>query len=316
MVVYPSQLCIHELFEAQVREAPDRVAVVHGAEELSYGDLNERANRLAHHLIGLGVKPDQPVAICLERSPMMVVGVLAILKAGGAYLPLDPAYPSARLNQVLNDAAPRLMLCDAAGRQALGAEALGQVGVVDLDTAAPAWAGQPATDPDPRALGLTARHLAYIIYTSGSTGTPKGVMVEHRSTANLLHWNSGAFARSETSRVLFSTSISFDLSVYECFGALSQGGTLSCRECTGIGADAFRRLADQYSALCHSRSAREESSPRLGKRHQFGGRAAERRCDRTNLRQHARPKDLQSVRSLGDNDVFNLGLHGQGRGCR
>ncbi|MGC5845282.1 AMP-binding protein, partial [Mesorhizobium abyssinicae] len=134
------------------------------------GELNARANRLAHHLVGLGVKPDQPVAICLERSPMMVVGVLAILKAGGAYVPLDPAYPSARLTQVLEDAAPRLLLCDAAGRQALGAQALGHVGVVDLDTAAPAWAGQPACDPDPRALGLTARHLAYIIYTSGSTG--------------------------------------------------------------------------------------------------------------------------------------------------
>ncbi|MGF6813137.1 amino acid adenylation domain-containing protein [Paraburkholderia sp. Clong3] len=223
---YPSQLCIHELFEAQVRQAPDRVAVVHEAEELGYGELNRRANRLAHHLIGLGVKPDQPVAICLERSPAMVVGILAILKAGGAYVPLDSAYPSARLNQVLEDAAPRLLLCDAAGRQALGADALGQVSVVDLDTATPGWAGRPSSDPDPRALGLTARHLAYIIYTSGSTGTPKGVMVEHQSTVNLLGWNSDVFAQSETSRMLFSTSISFDLSVYECFGALSQGGTL------------------------------------------------------------------------------------------
>ncbi|MER9871335.1 amino acid adenylation domain-containing protein [Mesorhizobium sp. M0136] len=223
---YPSQLCIHELFEAQVRKAPDRVAVVHEAEELSYGELNRRANRLAHHLIGLGVEPDQPVAICLERSPAMVVGLLAILKAGGAYVPLDPAYPCARLRQVLEDAAPRLLLCDAAGRAALGADAIGQVNVVELDTATPAWTGRPASDPDPRALGLTSRHLGYIIYTSGSTGTPKGVMVEHQSTVNLLRWSSDVFALSETSRMLFSTSISFDLSVYECFGALSQGGTL------------------------------------------------------------------------------------------
>ncbi|WP_184109096.1 non-ribosomal peptide synthetase, partial [Sinorhizobium terangae] len=219
---YPSQLCIHELFEAQVRRAPDRVAVVHGDEELSYGELNERANRLAHHLIGLGVKPDQPVAICLERSPAMVVGLLAILKAGGAYLPLDPAYPSARLNQVLKDAAPRLMLCDAAGREALGPEALADLSAVDLDTAAPAWAGQPATDPDPRALGLTARHLAYIIYTSGSTGTPKGVMVEHRGLVNYLDWAREAYAPRSSSVV--SLPLAFDAVITSLFAPLLCGG--------------------------------------------------------------------------------------------
>ncbi|MER9852361.1 amino acid adenylation domain-containing protein, partial [Mesorhizobium sp. M0106] len=223
---YPSERCIHELFEQQVRRTPEAVAVVCEDERLSYGELNARANRLAHHLIGLGVRPDQPVAICLERSPAMVVGLLAILKAGGAYLPLDPAYPCARLRQVVGEAAPRRLLCDAAGRAALGTEALADVSVVELDTATPAWAGLPACDPDPRALGLTSRHLAYVIYTSGSTGTPKGVMVEHRSTVNLLHWSSGVFADSEISRTLFSTSISFDLSVYECFVPLSQGSTL------------------------------------------------------------------------------------------
>ncbi|WP_225709767.1 AMP-binding protein, partial [Bradyrhizobium cenepequi] len=165
---YAEQQCIHELFEAQVRKAPDAVAVIDADERLSYGELNARANRLAHHLIARGVRPDQPVAICLERSPAMVVGVLAILKAGGAYLPLDPAYPSQRLRQVLGDAAPRLLLADAAGRAALGDGV--DVTVVDLDTATPAWAQLPASDPDVRALG--SRHLAYVIYTSGSTGTP------------------------------------------------------------------------------------------------------------------------------------------------
>ncbi|MQU79461.1 amino acid adenylation domain-containing protein, partial [Sinorhizobium medicae] len=223
---YPSELCIHQLFEAQVQKAPEAVAVVHEGERLSYGELNGRANRLAHHLIGLGVRPDQPVAICLERSPAMVVGLLAILKAGGAYVPLDPAYPGPRLNQVLADAAPRLLLCDAAGRAALAPEALVDVTMVDLETATPVWAELPAFDPEPRALGLTARHLAYIIYTSGSTGTPKGVMVEHQSTVNLLRWSSGVYAQAQTSRMLFSTSISFDLSVYECFATLSQGSTL------------------------------------------------------------------------------------------
>ncbi|QPB24785.1 amino acid adenylation domain-containing protein [Rhizobium sp. 007] len=223
---YPSERCIHELFEAQEQKAPEAVAVVHEDERLSYGELNARANRLAHHLIGLGVKPDDRVAICLERSPAMVVGLLAILKAGGAYVPLDPAYPSARLRQVLEDAAPHLLLCDAAGRAALGPEATADLTVVDLETAPPAWAELPASNPDPSALGLTSRHLAYVIYTSGSTGTPKGVMVEHRGTVNLLHWSSDVFAESEISRTLFSTSISFDLSVYECFVPLSQGGTL------------------------------------------------------------------------------------------
>ncbi|MER8760632.1 AMP-binding protein, partial [Mesorhizobium sp. M0976] len=163
---YPSDLCIHELFEQQVRRTPEAVAVVCQDERVSYGELNARANRLAHHLIALGVKPDQPVAICVERSPAMVVGLLAILKAGGAYVPLDPAYPSPRLNQVLADAAPRLLLCDAAGRAALGPEVLASLTAVDLSGGARPWAGQGADDPDPRALGLTPRHLAYIIYTS------------------------------------------------------------------------------------------------------------------------------------------------------
>ncbi|WP_455907021.1 amino acid adenylation domain-containing protein, partial [Rhizobium ruizarguesonis] len=223
---YPSDLCVHELFEAQVRRAPDAVALVFEEQSISYGALNADANRLAHHLIELGVRPDQPVAICVERSPAMVVGLLAILKAGGAYVPLDPAYPSERLRQLLDDAGPRRLLCDATGRAALGAEAIADLSVVDLNAATPAWADQSADDPDPHALGLTARHLAYIIYTSGSTGTPKGVMVEHRNTVNLLHWSGGVFAESEIRRTLFSTSVCFDLSVYECFLPLSQGSKL------------------------------------------------------------------------------------------
>nr|WP_275949028.1 AMP-binding protein [Bradyrhizobium septentrionale] len=171
---YPVEQCIHELFEAQVRQAPNAVAVVYQDQRVSYGELNARANQLAHHLIGLGVRPDQPVAICVARSVAMVVGLLAILKAGGAYLPLDPAYPPARLRQVLDDAAPRVLLADATGRSALGDGALRDLTVVDLETAMPEWANLPASDPDTRALGLTSRHLAYVIYTSGSTGTPRG----------------------------------------------------------------------------------------------------------------------------------------------
>ncbi|WP_287187506.1 amino acid adenylation domain-containing protein [Mesorhizobium sp.] len=220
---YPSQRCIHELFEAQVRQAPEAVAVVHEDERLSYGELNARANRLAHHLIALGVRPDQPVAICLERSLAMVVGVLAILKAGGAYLPLDPAYPSARLRQVVEDAAPRLLLADAAGRAALGPEALVDLSVVDLETATPAWAELSASDPEPRALGLTARHLAYVIYTSGSTGTPKGVMVEHRGVVNHTSWQADRFQLAAYDIFLQRTSLSFDAAVWELWTALLIG---------------------------------------------------------------------------------------------
>ncbi|MBB4189176.1 amino acid adenylation domain-containing protein, partial [Sinorhizobium terangae] len=223
---YPSDLCVHELFEAQVRRAPDAVALVFEGQSISYGALNVRANRLAHHLIGLGVKPDQPVAICVERSPAMVVGLLAILKAGGAYLPLDPAYPSSRLRQVLDDAAPRLMLCDAAGRKALGAEAIASLSVVDLSDGELSWADQPADDPDPRALGLTSSHLAYIIYTSGSTGTPKGAQNEHRAIINRLTWMQQAYALKATDVVLQKTPFGFDVSAWEFFWTLLEGASL------------------------------------------------------------------------------------------
>ncbi|MGC0396965.1 amino acid adenylation domain-containing protein [Bradyrhizobium sp. USDA 241] len=244
---YPEQQCIHELFEEQVRKAPEAVAVVFEDERLSYGELNARANRLAHHLIGLGVRPDQPVAICLERSPAMVVGLLAILKAGGAYLPLDPAYPSARLRQVLDDAAPQLLLADAAGRSALGCDALGDVTVVDLETATPAWAELPASNPDPRALGLSSRHLAYVIYTSGSTGTPKGVMVEHAQIVRLFEATESWYGFNEHDVWCLFHSFSFDFSVWELWGALRYGGRLVL-----VPSHMVRSASDFHDLICKS----------------------------------------------------------------
>ncbi|WP_150852094.1 non-ribosomal peptide synthetase, partial [Sinorhizobium arboris] len=252
---YPSELCVHELFEAQVRRAPAAVALVHEDEELSYGELNAEANRLAHHLIALGVKPDQPVAICLERSPAMVVGLLAILKAGGAYLPLDPAYPCARLNQVLDDAAPRLLLCDAAGREALGAEAIASLSVVDLDTATPAWADQSADDPDPHSLGLNSRHLAYVIYTSGSTGTPKGVMVEHRGLVNLGLAQIGLFGVCSNSSVVQFASFGFDASASELVMAFGSGAALH------LPANGLRQATNRLSDYLQSESITHATLP-------------------------------------------------------
>ncbi|WP_157654575.1 AMP-binding protein, partial [Burkholderia ubonensis] len=169
---YPAeQQCIHHLFEQQVARAPEATALVFEDQMLSYAELNARTNQLAHQLIELGVQPDQPIAICVERSPAMVIGLLAILKAGGAYVPLDPAYPHERLVHILTDAQPQLVLADTAGQASLG-EALRAHTVLDPNNAF----AQSAINPLVPA--LNPHHLAYVIYTSGSTGMPKGVMVE------------------------------------------------------------------------------------------------------------------------------------------
>ncbi|MBM7128656.1 AMP-binding protein, partial [Dyella mobilis] len=174
-------LCIHQRFEQQAAHTPEAVALLFEDQSLTYAQLNAQANQLAHHLIAQGIGPDDRVALCVERGFALVVGLLAILKAGGAYVPLDPVYSSDRLSLILRDAQPRLLLSDAAGRQALGEEALAPLHVVDLDT--PQWLAQPQRNPDRQ--DLAAHHLAYVIYTSGSTGTPKGVMVEHAQVMRL-----------------------------------------------------------------------------------------------------------------------------------
>ncbi len=155
---YPSDRCIHELFEEQARRAPDAIALVQGDIELSYGELNARANRLAHRLIGLGVKPEDRVGLCLARSPEMVIGLLAVLKAGGAYVPLDPSYPRERLGWLVGDADPRLLLVDETGRVALG-DALSGRDVIALDK--PQAESHPETAP--QVPGLTSGSLAYVM---------------------------------------------------------------------------------------------------------------------------------------------------------
>jgi amino acid adenylation domain-containing protein/FkbH-like protein len=220
---YPADRCLHELFEAQVSRTADAIAVVYEDRHLSYGELNARANRLAHHLIGLGVKPDARVAICVERSIEMVVGLLAILKAGGAYVPLDPTYPDERLAYMLEDSAPKVVLAHKPTLPVVGAVLRGEAAVVDIDVAC---SEGYADNPDPRQVGLSAANLAYVIYTSGSTGQPKGVLVEHRSIQNLLTWYLEDLELQCDDAVLLATSHSFDLTQKNILGSLAAGARL------------------------------------------------------------------------------------------
>ena len=222
---YPQALCIHDLFEAQVTRSPNAIAVAHGTQLLSYAALNAQSNQLAHYLIDLGVRPDDRVAICVERGISMVVGILAILKAGGAYVSLDPNYPADRLAYIVDDCQPVVLLTSEGGRAALAAQRTSAVSI-DLQRDTTKWQSLGASNPDRNNAGLTSANLAYIIYTSGSTGMPKGVMIEHRQAVNFLSWAQQAFDREAFAHSLFSTSLNFDLSVYECFAPLTVGGCI------------------------------------------------------------------------------------------
>ena len=221
---YTQQHCLHQLIEEQVRKTPNSPAVVYGDKQLSYQELNAEANRLAHHLRVLGIRPESRVAICLERSFDMVVGLLAVLKAGGAYVPLAPSYPRDRLAFMLSDSAPQALLTLADLASGFIADAP-EIPVIDM--ARPEqWAEQPSDDPDPAAVGLTSRNLAYMIYTSGSTGKPKGAMNEHRGVVNRLLWKQSAYHLTEQDAVLQKTPFSFDVSVWEFFWPLMTGAKL------------------------------------------------------------------------------------------
>jgi amino acid adenylation domain-containing protein len=222
-VPYPQDLLIHEMFEAQARATPDAIAVEFETERLSYGELNRRANQLAHRLIASGVTPDGRVAVCMERNLELVIGLLGILKAGGAYVPLDPTYPPERLAFMLEDSAPMLLITQHSLRKRLPVFARP---VVELDDATDDSLTQPTHDPDPRARGLTSRHLAYVIYTSGSTGRPKGAMNEHRAVVNRLLWAQSEYRLQAHDRVLQKTPFGFDVSVWEFFLPLLAGAGL------------------------------------------------------------------------------------------
>ncbi|HYL06707.1 MAG TPA: amino acid adenylation domain-containing protein, partial [Thermoanaerobaculia bacterium] len=215
---------LHELFEAAARRAPSAVALELEGEQVRYDDLNERANRLAHRLRRWGVGPDRRVGVCCERSPRMIVAILAVLKAGGAYVPLDPSYPRERLAFMLADAHAPVLLTERRLLPLLGpAGAAGAGGPRVLCLDAEAAESESAENP---ACPGSADQLAYVIYTSGSTGRPKGAMNTHRGIRNRLLWLQQVDGLAADDRVLQKTPFSFDISVWEIFWPLLTGARL------------------------------------------------------------------------------------------
>ena len=217
---FPQDTCIHELFEAQVKLTPSNVAVVFEDRQLTYQELNQQANQLAHYLRREGVQPDILVGICMERSLLMVRAILGILKAGGAYLPLDPAYPQSRLAFMLEDSQIEILLTQErllAGLPGTTAK------IVCLDRDWANTAKESANNPIKTA---TAENLAYTIYTSGSTGMPKGAMNTHLGVCNRLLWMQNTYQLTSKDRVLQKTPFSFDVSVWEFFWPLLTGARL------------------------------------------------------------------------------------------
>ncbi|KAF1026602.1 MAG: Tyrocidine synthase 3 [Pseudomonas sp.] len=213
---YTGACTLHGRIEAQAARAPHAVAAVYQGAQLSYAELNQRANALAHHLLARGVKPDDRVAIVARRSLETVVGLLAILKAGAAYVPVDPAHPAQRIAYLLDDSAPVAVLAQEALLERLPVLT---VPVINLDQPV---SGLPSNPP----ASATPNHLAYVIYTSGSTGLPKGVMVEHHTVANLVDWHCQAFDLHAGSHTASFAGFGFDAMAWEVWPALCAGATL------------------------------------------------------------------------------------------
>ncbi len=213
--------CVHQLFERQVRETPDQIAVVSGTERVTYGELNVRANRLAHYLLRNGVETESRVGICLEPGVEMIVAVLGVLKAGAAYVPLDPAYPEGRLAFMLGDCGARVLLTES--RLLDGRLSQDALRAVCLDTERAEIMRESQVNP---AVNISRDNLIYVIYTSGSTGRPKGAGVTHAGFVNLAQWFALEFGLTERERVLITSSFSFDLTQKDIFAPLTVGAQL------------------------------------------------------------------------------------------
>ncbi|MEG4964628.1 amino acid adenylation domain-containing protein, partial [Microcoleus sp. K4-C2] len=237
----PKNQCVHGLFEAQTERTPDAIAVVFDGEHLTYRELNRRANQLAHHLKNLGVKPEIPIGIFVDRSLEMVVGLLGILKAGGAYVPLDPAHSNERLNFMLEDAGVEILIA----QSHLGEKIDRALHKIFLDSDWENIAPESEENPSSEA---TPDNLAYVIYTSGSTGKPKGVQVNHRSVVHLFAATHPLFNFSDRDVWTVFHSYAFDFSVWEIWGALLHGCKLIV-----VPVEVTRSPAAFYQLLCSER---------------------------------------------------------------
>jgi amino acid adenylation domain-containing protein len=223
---YSLDLCMHELFEAQVKGTPQATAVVFEGRRLTYEELNQRANKLARYLQTSGIGPEILVGISMERSREMIVALLGVLKSGGAYVPLDPTYPRERLAFMMEDADVKLVLTQSHLVQQLPDFAAPVICLdTDEDSLTRAQAGRPE-DCDDLHTGVSPQNLAYVIYTSGSTGKPKGVMTSHQAMCNMVLWMQSAYGMTTSDRLLQKTSFSFDASVWEFFWPLISGAAL------------------------------------------------------------------------------------------
>ncbi|XOF35365.1 MAG: amino acid adenylation domain-containing protein [Candidatus Electrothrix sp. YB6] len=240
-IEYPQDKCIHQLFEEQAEKTPDAVALVFQEQELTYQELNRRANQLAHYLQQLSVEPDTPVGISIERSLEMVIGILGILKAGGAYVPIDPAYPEGRIAYMLENSQVPVLLTQKHLQAALP-EYQGQVLCLDTD-----WDSIAAESGENSSGKVQPGDLAYIMYTSGSTGRPKGVLVPHQGLCNLAQYQIRLFDVRPTSRYLQFASLSFDPSISDIITSLCAGARLCLipPESSRLGAE-LKELLLQY----------------------------------------------------------------------
>jgi amino acid adenylation domain-containing protein len=247
----PHDQCIHQIFEAQVAQTPDAVAVVCEGELLTYCELNRRANQVAHYLGTLGVGPEVLVGLCMERSLEMIVGLLGILKAGGAYVPLDPAYPQERLAFMLEDAQVAVLLTQ---EQLSGELPEHRAHTICLDTDWKTIAGKSEANP---VSGVTADNLAYVIYTSGSTGSPKGVQILHRAVVNFFNSMSQQPGLTAQDILLAVTSVSFDIAALELYLPLIVGACLVVvsRDVAMDGAQLMKKLANSGATVMQATPA-------------------------------------------------------------